>query len=449
MSKIHKFFSILALFILLTITVVSPAYAFDGRSGDKIMVQAGDVINDDLYISANEFVLDGTVNGDVVAFAKTITVNGTINGDLMTGAQTVIVNGSVTGAIRMAGYVLFVGEKAQIGGDVVGAGYSLELRKGSTLGRDVVFAGGQVLLGADVTRNVTVATGALELDGNVGGNVNAQVGEAGQTRNGPPPSMFMSQSTVPIPSVKEGLTINPSARITGDLLYTQNTDLSFPGGVVGGKITRTQPAVDQNKPTRQETANLKVASWSFDLLRSLVTLLLLGLLLLWLFPVFTNGLSEKLQTKPWPSLWWGLITFAGFFFSLMIIIFVTVLGAVFFGIITLGGLSAAIIGLGIISFFATILAFIFATSFIAKIVFGVTLGRWILVRANSPLASHKYWPMVIGVAITAFVIALLTFPLIPGFLGWVLNFMIILFGLGALWQWGRDAMTRKPTLTVS
>ena len=449
MPGINKLFSVLTLLILLTITMVSPAYAFDGRSGDKIVIQAGDVVNDDLYIGSNEFVMDGTVNGDVVAIAQTVTVNGTVNGDLMTAAQTVVVNGTVTGDIRMAGSVLFVGEKARVGGDILGAGYSLEVRKGSTVGRDVVYAGGQILLAADVARNVTAATSALELDGNVGGDVKADVGEATRTRTGPPPTMFMSQSTVPVPTVKEGLTIDPAVRIAGNLTYTQKTDLSFPGGVVGGKIMRIQPAVEKNRPTPQETARLKVVTWGFSQLRWLVTLLLLGFLLLWLFPIFTNGLSEKLHSQPWPSLWWGVVTFAGFFFALLLIIFVTILGALLFGILTLGSLSAAIVFIGILAFFATILAFVLAASFIAKIVFGITLGKWILTRANSPLARHKYWPMVIGVALTVIGVGLLTFPLIPGFLGELLNFMIILFGLGALWLWGREGLLRKPIAPVS
>ena len=448
MPRINKLFSVLTLFILLTITMVSPAYAFDGRSGDKIVIQAGDVVNDDLYIGSNDFVLDGTVNGDVVAFAQTVTVNGTVNGDLMTAAQTVVVNGTVTGDVRMAGSVLFVGEKARIGGDILGAGYSLEVRKGSTVGRDVVYAGGQILLGADVTRNVSAATSALEIDGNVGGDIKADVGEAGQTRTGPPPPMFMSQSTVPVPMVKKGLTIDPAARIAGNLAYTQRTDLSFPGGVVAGKITRTQPAVDQNRPSPQDTARLKIMTWGFNVIRSLATLLLLGLFLLWLFPAFTKGLSEKLNAKPWPSLWWGVVTFAGFFFALLLIVFVTILGALLFGTLTLGGLSAAIVFIGILAFFATILAFVLAASFMAKIVFGITLGKWILVRANSPLAEHKYWPMVIGVAFIVIVVGLLTFPLIPGFLGGLLDFMIILFGLGALWLWGREGLFKKPVTTV-
>jgi cytoskeletal protein CcmA (bactofilin family) len=446
MLKIHKLFSILVLFILMTITFVSPAYAFDGRSGDKIVIQAGDVVNDDLYIGANEFALDGTVNGDVVAFAQTVTVNGTVNGNLITAAQTVVVNGVVTGSIRMAGSVLFVGENARIGGDILGAGYSLEFRKGSTVGRDAVLAGGQILLAADVTRNVTAATAALEIDGTIGGDVKAEVGEASHARSGPPPTMYMSQSTVPVPSVKEGLTIDPSAKIAGSLQYTQTNDLSFPAGVVGGKITRTQPPAEQNKPSPQETAALKVAQWGFGLARSLITLLLIGLFLLWLFPGFTKGLGEKLQTKPWPSLGWGIVTFAGFFFLILLTIFVTILGALFFGLLTLGGLSASIFGLGILTLLATIIAFVLATSFVAKVVFGLALGKWILASVNSPLADHKFWPMVIGVAITVLVVSLLTFPLIPGFLGGLLNFMIILFGLGTLWLWGREALAKKPVV---
>jgi hypothetical protein len=83
---------------------------------------------------------------------------------------------------------------------------------------------------------------------------------------------------------------------------------------------------------------------------------------------------------------------------------------------------------------------VLVTSFVAKIVFGQTLGRWLLTRTNSSLAGHRFWPMVIGVVITVAVIALLSFPLLPGFLGGLLNFAVILFGLGSLWLWGRERM---------
>ena len=100
--------------------------------------------------------------------------------------------------------------------------------------------------------------------------------------------------------------------------------------------------------------------------------------------------------------------------------------------------------LGLLALFGLIVGFVLATAFVAKVVFGAALGKWILKRANPSLAEHRYWPMVIGVVITVAVIALLTFPLIPGFLGGLLNFGIVLAGLGALWLVGREALQKKP-----
>lgn len=448
MSRKSKLLSAAMLFMLLSLMIATPAYAFDGRTGDKVIIQAGQVVNDDLYAGANEFVLDGTVNGDTVAFGQLVTVNGTINGDLITAAQTVVVNGTVTGSIRMAGSVLYVGDKAKIGGDLLGAGYSLEVRQGATIGRDAVFATGQTLLAANVDRNVTGYTGGLEIDGDVGGNVKANVGEAGQTQSGPPPTMFMGQSTVPVPLVKPGLTINPEAKIGGSLEYTQNADLMVPAGVVTGEVTRVRQPEQTNQPTPEQTAAQKVGEWILGTLRSLVTLLLIGLFFLWLFPVFTNAVSNQLEAKPWPSLGWGVVAYAGFFFVLLLILFVMVLGAVVFGLLTLGGLSGTIVVLGLLALLGLIVGFVLATSFLAKIVFGMTLGKWILTRAGSPIATHRYWPMVIGVAITVAVVALLTFPLIPGGLGWLLNLAVILFGLGAIWLWGGQRMAKAPQATA-
>ncbi len=448
MSKTHKFFSVFVLFILLTLTFATPVHAFDGRSGDKVIVNAGDVINDDLYVGANQLVMDGTVNGDVLAGGQMITINGIVNGDVMAAGQTVVINGTVTGSVRTAGAVLFFGEKARIGGDIVAAGYSLEVREGSVTSRDVLFGGGQILLAGNVTRNVTVGTGALEISGNIGGNVKAEVGDANQGQAGPPPSTFIGQSTVPIPLVAPGLTIDPSAKIAGNLEYTQTRDLTFPGGVVAGKVTRIIPPAEQSQPVAQETAGQKAGTWALNLIRSLVTLILIGLLLFWLFPVMFKSLSEKLQSKPWPSLGWGVIAYAAFFFAVLLILFVMILGAIIFGVLTLGSLSGTIIWLGILTLFAFIVGFVLVTSFVAKIVFGATIGKWILMRTNSPLAEHKFWPMIIGITVTLVAIAVLSFPLIPtGFLGRLLSFAVVLFGLGAMWLRGREALVKKPVIS--
>ena len=440
MTKIQKVLSVFALVALLSVTFASSSRAFDGRSGEKIVIESDEVINDDLYITAGEFVLDGTVNGDLIVMGQIATLNGTVEGDVMAAGQTIIVNGTVTGAIRMAGSVLLVDENASIGGDIIGAGYSLEVRAGSAVGQDLVFAGGQILLAGDVSRNVEVATGAFELRGSVGGNVKADVGES--DAGGPPPSMFMQQSPISVPSVDPGLAIDPSAKIEGNLEYTQTEELTFPAGVIAGQVIRNEPATGQTA-TRQETIGERIMKWGLKLLRTSITLILIGLFLLWLFPFFMQGLSVKLQSRFWPSLGWGVVAYALFFFILLLTIVLMFIGGLLFGTLTLGGLAGTVVWLGILALFALILGFVLVTAFVAKIVFGQALGRWILARANSPLAEHRFWPMIIGVLITVAVIALLSFPLIPGALGGLLNLAVILFGLGALWLWGRERMVRR------
>jgi cytoskeletal protein CcmA (bactofilin family) len=447
MSQSRKSLTTGLLVALLLMVAVTPASAFEGREGDTVTVPASETINDDLYVGANQFTLDGNVNGDVIAAGQIITINGTVNGNLLTGAQTIVVNGTVTGDILAGGSVLYFGESAKIGGDVLAAGYSLEFRDGSSIDRDAVLAAAQVLLAGDVTRNVMVGAGALEIAGDVGGDVKAAVGEANQAQAGPPPTMFMPDSTIPVPVIKQGLTIDPAARIQGDLEYTQNNELRFPSGVIQGEVTRLLQPVE-GEVYAEPTAGEKASQWGLASLRSLVTLILLGLLLLWVVPGFLRKLTAHLEAKPLQSLGWGVVAYAGFFFLLLLTVFVAILGAIVFGILTLSGLSATIVWVGILALFALILGFVLVTSFLAKIVFGMTIGKWILSKANSPLAQKRYWPMVIGVSITVIVIAVFSFPLIPGFLGGLLNFAIVLLGLGTLWIWIRQMLSKEAPAEV-
>lgn len=445
MRPSKRLFVIPILITLLALTFASPAYAFDGRGGDKVVVPASEVVNDDLYLSGNEIVVDGTINGDLVAFGATITINGTVNGDVIAAGQTVVINGEVADDARIAGSVLFIGENARIGSDLVSAAYSLEVRAGALIGQDALFAGGQALIAGEITRNLQVATAALELRGTVGGDVTAEVGEA----EGNPPMSFPMQSTVPVPVINPGLTIDPAAHIGGDLQYTQTSELTFPSGIVAGEINRLIPQVEDSVAEHIPTPSEKVATWALGMGRSMVTLILIGLFLAWLFPNFMGAVNGTLQSKPLPSLGWGVVTYAVFFFALLLVILVMVVGGIIFGALTLGGLSGTVIWLGILAIFAGIVGFVLVTSYVTKVLVGSVLGKWILKNTMPNLAENKYWPMIVGVIVLVFVIGLLTFPLVSiGFFGWLVNFAVILFGLGALWLWGRERFAKKPEVSV-
>lgn len=446
MNKVRKAISIFTLLTLMLLTFATPVHAFEGRDGDKVVIAADEVIEDDLYVGANEFVLDGTVKGDVIVGGAIITINGTVEGDLWAAGQAVIINGIVMDDARIAGAGLQLGNNAQVGGDLLAAGASLETKPGSTVGNDLLVGTGQALLAGDVKRDVLAGAGALELRGDFGGDVKAYVDQTEETASGPSPNVYMQQSIpLTLPSVAPGLTVADSAQIAGDLEYSSTYDLSFPGSAIGGQVTRVEPEITEGKAYVPPTPAQKTGKWAMDLLRTIVTLVAFGLLLGWLTPAFLNISSNNVTTQAWPSLGWGALAWAAFFFALLLIIIVMIAGGIIFGALTLGGISGTIIWLGILSMFTLTVIFVLATAYVSKIVVGAALGKWIFSKTNPTLAEHRFWPMVLGVIVIAVVVALFRFPLLPlGFFGWLLNFVVMLFGLGALWLWGRERFSRQP-----
>jgi cytoskeletal protein CcmA (bactofilin family) len=446
MNKAQKAISVFTLLGLFLLTFATPVSAFEGREGDKVVIGADEVIDDDLYVGANEFTLNGTVKGDVVVGGSIITINGTVEGDLWAAGQVVIINGVVMDDARIAGAGLQLGDEAQVGGDLLAAGASLETKAGSTVDNDLLLGAAQALLAGDVERDVLAGAGALELRGDFGRDVKAYVDQTEETASGPSPNIYMQQNIpLTLPSVAPGLTIADSASIAGDLEYSSTYDLAFPGGAVSGDVTRVQPEITEGKAYVPPTPLERTGKWVLDSLRTILTLVIFGLLLSWLTPAFMNATSAKVTTQTWPSLGWGAIAWAAFFFALLLIVIVMIAGGIIFGALTLGGISGTIIWLGILSMFALTVTFILATTYVSKIVVGAAIGRWIFSKTNPSLAEHRFWPMVLGVLVVAVVVALFRFPLVPlGFFGWLLNFAVVLFGLGALWLWGRDRFSKQP-----
>ena len=445
MSRTFKLISVLAVLTLLALTVATPVRAFESREGQNIVIEKGEVVEDDLYLFADTIVVNGTIKGDLVAFGSNITVNGTVEGDVMAAGQSVVINGNVKDDARSAGAGLQVGSSAVIGDDLIAAGASLETQAGSTVGGDLVSGSAQALLAGDVTGDVTVGAAGLALRGTYGGDVHAYVDMTSDSEEMPPLNMYMTDMPISIPSVPAGLTVSDSARIAGDLEYTSTFDLDIPSGTVAGKITRTEPQVDPQMQVVEQTSAQKVGTWALGLLRSSVTLILFGLFLGWLFPKFMKLLPETLRVKPWASLGWGAVAWAVFFFALLAVILAMIFGGILFGIFTLGAVTGTIIWVGILLLFAMTVGFVLATSYLTKIVVGEWIGKWILSKLNPSLSEHKVWPMVLGVVIVVAVIGLLNFPLVPlGFFGWLANFAVILFGLGTLWLWGREKFAKQP-----
>jgi cytoskeletal protein CcmA (bactofilin family) len=439
MKSIQRILTVFMLIALFSMTFATPALAFDGRSGDVVVIEADEVVNDDLYVGADQFTLEGTVKGDLIVFGNFITINGTVEGDLIAAGNTVLIEGTVTDDVRIAGAALQLGDTAVIGGDLIAAGASLEAKQGSSVENDVVFAGAQGLLAGSIGDDLQLASGALELRGEIGGDVQAEVGEMNEA--GPPPSMYISNTNVPIPTVNPGLKIAEGAKIGGDFTYTQSKDIEIPAGAVAGKVTRNEPVVDQRAVPAPPTPAEAAANWTFDLIRHIVTLAIFGFLLAWLLPLFMKGLMDELQAQPIPSFGWGIVAYAAFFFALFLIVVVTIILGVVFGMLTLGGVTGTIIWVSLVLLFAMVVGFVLFTGFGSQILVAWLGGRWILGRFNPALAEHKVWPLLLGVVIVGLLVNL---PVV----GWLIGFIIMFFGLGALWLWVRERTAKPAAVAV-
>ena len=432
MKTTYKFLSIFSLIALLALTFATPARAFDGRTGEVITIEADEVIEDDLYVSASEFTLEGTIKGDLVVAGGVITINGTVEGDLIAAGQSVIINGTITDDARIAGAELKVSQTASIGGDLVSAGASLETEPGSEVSGELVVGAGQALLEGNVASDVLAGVGALELNGKFGGDVNAQVGDPEE--GGPPPSIYLPQKDIDFPTVKAGFNFGENATVQGNLTYTQTNEVKIPADAVSGKITRTEPVVDMNVDVefREPPPAEAAGTWAIDLLRSIATLSIFGLILGWLAPLLIKSFVEKAQAQPAASFGWGIVAYASFFFAVLVILVGMLVGSIFFGILSLTGLSATIVWVSLLAISILSTGFLLAIFFVSKIIVAWLSGKLILARINPAMAEHKVWPLLLGAAIVALLIA------IPQ-IGALFGILIMFIGLGAIWLWGREA----------
>jgi cytoskeletal protein CcmA (bactofilin family) len=427
-------FALLGLLLLGALIAVPSARAFESRGGDTVTIGPDEVIQDDLYVGAGEFTLEGTIEGDLVVFGGTLRINGTVEGDLIAAGQSVIVNGSVGDDARIAGYALVI--QGSISDDLVAAGFSLEADDASSIGGDVVYAGYQALLASEVGGELNVSGGAVRIAGTIEGDARVDVGgtERGETV---PPFYNYIPSLPSVPSVPAGLTLTEAAQIGGDLTYTANFRADVPDDAVAGQ-TDFNRYVPEREEEREPSPVALVARWLFRQLRRLVTLLVVGVLLMWILPNWMRNLADNVEERPLPSFGWGVVAIAAFVVFMVLLALTSIALTLIFGAVTLGGLAGLFATLGGVVTTTAGLAFGLMWRYVTTIIIALLLGQMIFGALDSQAEGNRWWPMLLGVAIIVIVTAV---PI----LGWLVKLAIVLFGLGAIWIWGLRLLRGEGT----
>jgi hypothetical protein len=340
---------------------------------------------------------DETVTTDLYVAGGTVTVDGTVEGDLVVTSGTLTLNGAVNGDVLAAGGTIRIG--GEVGGDVRAAGGQVVVA--GAVAEDGLITGGQVELAADgsIGEDLIVAGGQVTVAGDVTGSVTGTAGTYSRT------------------------------------------------GQVGGsddvQIQQTQSPFDR-------TPNLVA-----DAIRHFLSVMLVGLVALWLAPRFMSVAEGAIRRRPLSAVGWGLGGFLGFFVLLVAIPLITVLVAVVLGLLGFGGLLGIDLLAGIVAVLGLILAFGVAGFFLGDAVLGLALALLVApdrdrpvtatyastgsvpapVERGSMLTGRNILLMAIGVAVVVIVTSL---PVIGG----ILRLILAIFGLGAvlfaLWWRSRD-----------
>ncbi|WP_447601260.1 hypothetical protein [Nitrospira sp. Nam80] len=366
---------IAVVFISLSL-LVTPATAFAEDSTDRSLsrrravLPAGQVVQGDYVTFGPRVVISGTVQGDVYVAGGRVLVDGVIHGDLIAVGAKVIVSGNVAQDARITGgHVVLSGK---IGKNVAVGGADVQITDAASIDGNLVAAGGDVEIEGPVGRDAKIGARNVVLSNRIGGDLAVAAG---------------------------AVRLTSKAIISGRLRYWADAEpIIEEGASVRGPVThRRLPEGWQAEGFRRGLAGL----WALTWIMSIVSTLVLGLVLLRIYPMFTRRVASAIRDLPWRSLGWGAIALVGIPILALVLV-ITLLGAP--------------LGMIIMGLYA-------ATVYIARI-YAVTCFGQILLRRTSD-SSPLAWSFVAGLG----VYALLT--LVP-IVGEIVTTVTVLFGLGAL-----------------
>jgi len=336
----------------LSATVLAQQTELSGkvRSGQEVIVPAGETVQGDLYASAGTVRIDGQVDGDLVASGGRVSVAGRVTGDVLTAAGSTTISGQVGGDVRVASGQARI--QGRVGEDLLLAVGQATVSSGARVGGDLIFGAGQMTMDGAVTGSVLGATGDYTRGGSVGGSE---------------------------------------------------------------KVTVQQPEEEQ-APTLAERA--------LDVLRRYASILVIGVLMLWLVPRVVRGAAAAVRGRPLVSFGVGILGVIGVVVLLVLVIVVTVLLAIALGLLGLGSLTGATVFGGILVAGVITFLFFLAVAFGAQATVGLALGR-LLFRGEGRSFLSGFGALVFGVLVVVLVAA------IPVAGGW-LEALLVLLGLGAL-----------------
>lgn len=344
---------------------------------ETFRLDSSQVIDTDFVRLAKNIQIDGNIRGDVFLIGGSVTVNGNIDGDLFIIAGKAVINGNVQNNLRLLSADAIV--NGQIGRNVLGLCYGCSFSKLSDINGSFIAVANSLDLGAkSIHKGIRFIGNKLYMNGIVSGDT--------------------------LVVIDEEFLLGPTASISGNLKRAGAGQFILePGATVSGIISYQQddnasefPRFFGTKALLQWQKKLKPITDLFGF----VINVLIGFVLLGLFPKsFEKGITA-IETQPYGVFGWGLLI--AFMVPLLTILFaLTIVGLPVSILILIISYSLWIVGQYLIAFF---------------------IGRKVLLKR---FGERRGWSIFVGLLV------FYLFGKIP-YLGFSIQIMLIIFALGAM-----------------
>ncbi|NLF49936.1 MAG: polymer-forming cytoskeletal protein [Leptolinea sp.] len=463
-NKMQSVWRLLTALMLLTVGLFAfTPTVYAAEINNSGIVKAGEVINDDLFLSGETVRMDGEVNGLLLATGNAVIINGIVNGDLIalgssvtvtedavidgnifSGAQNITINGKVTGSLFAGSATLNNGATSIISRNQYFGGYSFTQSKGAVTDRDIRAAVYQASLDGETGQDAVIYGEAVEVTGSIKRNAEFLVGTP--TNQVEPMSPFMGNMGV-TRNLKPGLRVDPAAVIGGVMTYTSkvNQSSSIAATPAGGIVFQTPVPESTGEsvetPPTPVTQAVGVFTGFARIAGNLISLLLIGALILWKAPALLNETAEMVKAKPWASTGYGFVVILVGYAAATLALMVIVIAGIIIGFITIGGLGGVTVGLGLSSLATATSIFSLCVFYVSKIIVSFVFGKWIFSKL-APENTSNIWPLVIGILIYVILDS------IP-FLNFLVELAFILLGVGAIWLVYRARTTKAVEILTA
>ena len=346
--------------------------------GDRAVLRAGQVVQGDYFAFGPHVEISGIVNGDLYAAGGEVIVDGVVNGDVIVAGAKVVLSGTVAQDARV------VGAQVTVSG---------------TIGRNATIGGVDVHLTdrAKVRENLLAGGGHVQLAGSIGRD--ARVGAWQATLSNEIDRDFVVAA--------ESVRLTSKASVGGRLRYWGEAAPSIDEeATVRGLITRRPlPEGWSVERARQGLIGMRVLAAVVSFLSTLI----LGLILLRIYPQFAARATATILERPGLSLGWGVAAFI-----------ITPIVAISF-VVTLLALPVGVI----------LLVLYGVTLYLARIYAVTCAGQFLLRRRHD--SSSLTGPFVAGLVLYSLL------SLVP-VIGGLLTLSTMLFGLGAVLLTKKDVL---------